>query len=141
MSGASHHIEPEVYNGVSTLDEPSAKWGWHDLGLVPTQIAGWVSVFFLLGYNFGNHKGHVETIWLFLLAGLVAIGLLLQLFAPKLNQVRTVTAHNKPEGHQEPVWTYQQHAMTGKYAELSDSELRALNIDPSTVPNRTAVEK
>lgn len=137
MSGASHTIEPEVHNGVSTLDEPSAKWGWHNIGLVPTQVGGWFAVLVLLGFNFGNHKGHVETAWLLTLAAVIAIGLLLQLFAPKLSQVRTVTAKNKPAGHVEPVWTYQQHAMTGKYAELSDSQLRALNIDPSTMPERT----
>ena len=97
MAGKST-IVPEVHNGVSTLDEPSAAWGWHDIGRGPIQIAGWISVLFLLAYNFGNHKGHVETIWLFAIAALIVVGLLIQLFQPKLNQVRTVTARNKPIG-------------------------------------------
>ena len=50
MAGKST-IVPEVHNGVSTLDEPSAAWGWHDIGRGPIQIAGWISVLFLLAYN------------------------------------------------------------------------------------------
>ena len=139
MAGKST-IVPEVHNGVSTLDEPSAAWGWHDIGRGPIQIAGWISVLFLLAYNFGNHKGHVETIWLFAIAALIVVGLLIELFQPKLNQVRTVTARNKPIGHEEPDWAYLQHTMAGPYAELTDSQIRSLNIEPSTVKNRKAVE-
>ncbi|QGU07689.1 hypothetical protein COCCU_08825 [Corynebacterium occultum] len=129
----SHEIAPEVHNGVSTLDEPSAAWGWHGLSKTSVQIAGWVSVLFLLGYNFGNHEGHVETIWLLSLAAIIAIGLLIHLFEPKGNQVRTVTARNKPVGHKEPDWNYEQATLSGVYAELSDSQLRSLNIDPESV--------
>lgn len=129
MAG-NHTPVPEVHNGVSTLDEPSAAWGWHDIGRGPIQIAGWVSVLFLLAFNFGNHKGNVETAWLLALAALISIGLLIQLFQPKLNQVRTVTARNKPVGHQEPDWAHLQHTLQGPYADLTDSQLRALNIEP-----------
>lgn len=132
MAG-SHKIEHEVHNGVSTLDEPSAAWGWHDIGRGPIQIAGWISVLFLLGFNFGNHRGHVETIFLLTFAALIAIGLLIQLFQPKLSQVRTVTARNKPAGHVEPHWTYNQNTLQGTHANLTDSQLRALNVDPATV--------
>lgn len=132
MAG-SHKIEPEVHNGVSTLDEPSAAWGWHNIGRGPIQIAGWISVAFLLGMNFGNHRGHVETIWLCAIAALIAIGLLIQLFQPKLSQVRTVTAHNKPVGHEEPHWTYDQLTLTGTHANLTEGQLRAQNIDPKMV--------
>lgn len=132
MAG-SHEIAPEVHNGVSTVDEPSAAWGWHNIGRSAIQKAGWISVFTLLAYNFGNHHGHVETIFLLSFAALIAIGLLFQLFEPRLNQVRTLTAHNKPAGHKEPDWTYEQATCTGRYAELTDSQLRALNIEPSRV--------
>ena len=138
MAG-SHAPVPEVHNGVNTLDEPSAAWGWHDIGRGAIQKAGWVSVLFLLAYNFGNHQGHVETIWLFALAALIAIGLLLQMFEPKLKQVRTVTCHNKPVGHQEPDWAYEQKTLTGPYAELTDSQLRSLNIEPSSVAGRKSI--
>ncbi|WPF65320.1 MULTISPECIES: DUF2631 domain-containing protein [unclassified Corynebacterium] len=138
MAG-SHHIEPEIHNGVSTLDEPSAAWGWHNIGFRATQLAGWISVIFLLGYNFGNHQGHVETIWLFTCAALIAVGLLFHAFRPKLSQVRTLSSHNKPVGHQEPEWAYLQATLQGPYAELSDSELRALNIEPSRVEHLRAL--
>lgn len=129
----SHEIVPEVHNGVSTLDEPSAAWGWHDIGKTGIQVSGWISVLFLLGFNFGNHEGHVETIWLLSLAGLLAIGLVIHLFEPKLNQIRTLTARNKPVGHQEPEWAYLQKTLQGPYAQLTDSQLRAHNIEPSRV--------
>lgn len=124
---------PEIINGVSTLDEPSAAWGWHNIGRGPTQIAGWVSVFFLLAYNVGNHHGHVETVFLIGFTALLVVGLLIQLFQPKLTQRRTLTGHNKPKGHQEPDWAYLQHTLQGPYADLTDSQLLSLNIDPKTV--------
>ena len=130
---ANNQQVPEIFNGVSTLDEPSAGWGWHNIGRGPVQIAGWVSVFFLLAYNFGNHKGHVETYFLGAITALLAIALLIDIFQPKLTQRRTLTAHNKPAGHQEPDWAYLQHTLEGPYAELTDSQLRSLNIDPATV--------
>lgn len=140
MSG-THAQTPQSYNGVSTLDEPSAAWGWHGLSRSAMQKAGWISVAFLLVYNFGNHHGHVETIWLLALAVLVAIALLLQLFSPKLNQVRTVTARNKPEGWQEPDWAYDQKHLTGAYAQLDEAQLRSLNIDPATAPTQGAAAR
>src|SRR5699024_11888963 len=51
----------------------------------------------------------------------------------KLSQVRTLTAHNKPEGHVEPDWNYNQKTLSGDYSSLSDAELRAINIDPALV--------
>jgi hypothetical protein len=130
---SSHNKAPEVYDGVSTSDVPSAGFGWSRTPRTGTQIAGWVTVLILLGYNFGNHTGHVETIWLFTLAALVAIGLLIHAFQPKLSQVRTLTGHNKPEGHVEPDWNYNQKTLSGDYSSLSDAELRAINIDPALV--------
>ncbi|HHU66931.1 DUF2631 domain-containing protein [Corynebacterium sp.] len=130
---ASHEIVPEVHSGTSTLDVPSAAFGWSELSRTTVQVSGWVSVLILLGYNFGNHEGHVETIWLLTIAGLIAIGLLIHLFEPKLNQVRTLTSRNQPVGHKEPDWVYNQKTLSGSYAKLSDAQLRALNIEPSRV--------
>lgn len=133
--------EPQVYNGVSEADVPSAKFGWSELTPRTIQIAGWISVLFLIGYHFGNHQGHVETIWLIAFAVLIALGLILFALRPELSQVRTVTANNKPVGHVEPNWTYEQHSMTGHYAELTDSQLRALNVDPTTHAETVAVDR
>lgn len=141
VAGSSHKIEPEIYNGVSTLDEPSAAWGWHDIGRNAIQISGWISVLFLLGFNFGNHQGHVETIWLLVLAALIAIGLLIHLFEPKLSQVRTLTARNKPLGHVEPDWNYDQSTLSGTWGELTDNQLRSVNIDPERVRQLRLEEK
>ena len=133
----AHHANekaPQVYNGVSEADVPSARFGWSEIGRGAVQAAGWVSVLVLIAYNFGNHKGHVETIWLIALAVLIALGLILHATKPKLNQVRTVTSHNKPVGHQEPDWIYNQATLSGDvYENLTDSQLRSLNIEPSRV--------
>lgn len=137
---SSHEIQPEVHNGVSTLDEPSAAWGWHGIGSRAVQIAGWCSVLLLLAYNFGNHKGHVETIFLITFAVVIALGLILLAFQPKLSQVRTVTAHNKPVGHKEPEWAYLQATLQGPYATLDDSQLRSLNIEPSRVAHLRSLD-
>lgn len=125
--------EPQIYNGVSTEDVPSAAWGWSEMGRTTILITGWVSVFILLAFHFGNHEGHVETIWLFAIAALIAIGLLLFGFQPKLPNVRTITGHNKPVDHLEPDWAYNQKTLSGHYATLTDGQLRALNIEPSRV--------
>ena len=130
---SSHKPASQVFDGVSTDDVPSAGFGWSRISRSGAQIAGWTSVAFLLAYNFGNHKGHVETVWLIALAVLIALGLVIYALQPKLSQVRTLTAHNKPVGHQEPDWVYDQKTNTGVYAELTDSQLRALNIEPSRV--------
>ena len=130
---SSHKPAPQVFDGVSTEDVPSAGFGWSRISRSGVQIAGWVSVIFLVAYNFGNHKGHVETVWLAVLAIVIALGLVLFALRPNLSQVRTVTARNQPVGHVEPDWAYDQKTVSGTYAELNDGELRALNIEPSRV--------
>lgn len=131
---------PQVYNGVSEADVPSARFGWSALSDRAIQLAGWISVAFLVAYNFGNHEGHVETIWLIALAVVIALGLILLATKPKLSQVRTVTSHNKPVGYVERDWNYDQATLSGDvYESLTDSQLRALNIEPSRVAHlRTA---
>ncbi|WP_257158445.1 DUF2631 domain-containing protein [Corynebacterium cystitidis] len=129
----SHEKTYEVYNGVSEQDVPSAKWGWSELSPKTIQIAGWISVIFLVAYHFGNHEGHVETLWLIVIAALIAIGLILFALRPQLSQVRTLTGVNQPVGYQEKDWDYDQKTLSGDYAKLTDSQLRALNIDPARV--------
>lgn len=137
---ASHEIVPEVHNGTSTLDVPSAAIGWSELSRTTVQVSGWVSVLIVLAYNFGNHTGHVETIWLGVIAAILILGLIVHLFEPNLSQVRTLTARNKPLGHVEPDWTYNQKTLSGVYSELTDNQLRALNIEPSRVAHLRSTE-
>ena len=125
---SSHKPASQVFDGISTDDVPSAGFGWSRISRSGVQIAGWISVLFLLAYNFGNHKGHVETIWLIALAVVIALGLVIYALQPKLSQVRTLTARNKPVGHQEPDWAYEQKTVHNVYAALTDDELRALNL-------------
>ena len=136
---SSHKPASQVFDGVSTDDVPSAGFGWSRISRSGVQIAGWISVLFLLAYNFGNHKGHVETVWLFVLAILIALGLVIHALQPKLSQVRTLTARNKPVGHEEPDWAYEQKTVHNVYASLTDDELRALNIEPSRVAHLRGV--
>ena len=126
---ASHAKKAEVHANVSTDDVPSAAWGWSALSRRAVAIAGFGGGLFMLAMLFGNHKGNVENIWLIALAVLTFIGTALVVLQPKLTQVRTVTAHNKAEGHEEPVWTEHQLNGTGVYASLSREEKLALNSD------------
>ena len=64
------------------------------------------------------------------LAVLIALGLVLFAIRPELSQVRTLTAFNQPVGYEEKNWTELQRTMTGPYADLTDSQLRAHNIEP-----------
>ncbi len=137
-STASYKKEPEIYDGVSTEDVSSAGWGWSELSRPAIQITGWISVFIMLAFLFGNHEGHVETIWILVLTALIAIGLLIFAFEPKWSQARTLTGHNKPVGHVEPDWTYDQKTLSGAYSTLSDSQLRSMNIDPARVQHLRA---
>ncbi|MBY0794687.1 DUF2631 domain-containing protein [Corynebacterium parakroppenstedtii] len=130
----------KVYDGVSTKDEPSAFWGWHDLGRRQVIIAGIVGGLFLLFMLVGNHKGHVEDIFLIATAALCFVGALLIALRPKLNQVRTVTAHNKAADYVERDWAADQLNLHGVYSDLSDSQLRSLNIDPATLKGQRAVQ-
>lgn len=130
---ADHGTKVEVYNGVSTEDEPSAAWGWHQFPRKLTIIIGYVGGFCLLGMLFGNHKGKVEDIWLVAIAVLVFVGVTLYARHSSPNWKpreprKTLTSHNKPVGHQEPVWTEDQRNLTGRYADLTTAELRAWNL-------------
>lgn len=127
---AEHQQKEEIYNGVSTLDEPSAKWGWHGLSKGALLRTGWIATIFMLCMLWGNHHGNVENIWLIVLAAAMAIGLLLFTFKPQGTQARTVTARNKPLGHVEPNWCQDQVNGTGAYANLTDSQMRSWNRDP-----------
>lgn len=125
--------EGQIFNGVNTLDEPSAGWGWSQIGGTTIQIAGWISVVLLVVFNFGNHRGHVETIYLVLAAVVIALGLIIFAIKPSLTQVRTVTANNQPLGWEEPDWNRDQMELTGVYANLTDSQYRAINVDPQRI--------
>ncbi|GAA2068069.1 DUF2631 domain-containing protein [Williamsia deligens] len=45
-------------------DAPSARFGWHGESKTAMRIAGWISGLALLAMIIGNHKGHVEDLYL-----------------------------------------------------------------------------
>ena len=130
---ADHGTKVAVYKGVSTEDEPSAAWGWHQFPRKTTIIIGYVAGVCMFGFLFGNHHGKVEDIYVVVLglAVLVGVTLYARHSAPnrKLHPNRTtVTAHNKPAGHIEPNWVEEQNTLTGRFGDLTTAELRAWNL-------------
>jgi hypothetical protein len=61
--------------GVDPEDEPSAAWGWHGGFPRGSVIAGWFTVVAMLIMLIGNHQGHVEDVWLVVIAAVMAFGL------------------------------------------------------------------
>ncbi len=70
---ASTEVEP-VDTGWKhePADAPSARFGWHGQARKSFMIAGWFCVFALLAMTIGNHTGHVEDVWLVVIAALLA---------------------------------------------------------------------
>lgn len=78
MSADGHHQHREVViDGISSLDEPSVGWGWHQHSRKVGQIVGWAFVAFLLCLLVGNHRGRVEDVWIVLVAASLATGLVM----------------------------------------------------------------
>jgi hypothetical protein len=130
---ADHGTTVEVFNGVSTEDEPSAAWGWHQFPRKTTIAIGYLGALCLLGMLFGNHRGKIEDIYLVVLAVLVAVGVTIYARKSSPNWQphaarKTLTSHNQPVGHVEPLWTADQANLTGRYADLTTAELRAWNL-------------
>lgn len=119
--------KPEVFDGVSEAEVPSARWGWSMLHRRTVVTSGLVGTLAILSLLFGNHQGNVENYYLIGLAAVVLLGTLWVAFQPTLTQTQTVTARNRPHGHREPDWAEHQKQLTGVYANLSRAELAALN--------------
>ncbi|MET7767569.1 DUF2631 domain-containing protein [Nocardia sp. NPDC005366] len=58
------NTERAVVTHVDTAEVPSAAWGWSGEAPRTFKIAGVVVAIILLGMLIGNHKGHVEDIFL-----------------------------------------------------------------------------
>jgi hypothetical protein len=61
---------------VDPQDEPSAEWGWHGTFPKATRVAGWLTAVVLLLMLIGNHRGHIEDIYLIGVAALIVIALI-----------------------------------------------------------------
>lgn len=100
MSADGHHtIKETVVDGVSSLDEPSVEWGWHQHSRKVGIIVGGFFVLFLLFMLFGNHIGNVENIWLVSVAAFLASWMLLSLRPKKVDKVKGTKLYQVPSDH------------------------------------------
>ncbi|AHI00646.1 DUF2631 domain-containing protein [Kutzneria viridogrisea] len=73
---SSSELEKRPAHGVDPHDEPSAEWGWHGQFPKATRIAGLLTALALLGMLIGNHRGHIEDIYLVATAAVIVIALI-----------------------------------------------------------------
>ncbi|NLD85650.1 MAG: DUF2631 domain-containing protein [Actinomycetales bacterium] len=73
MSADGHTTKEIVVDGISSLDEPSIEWGWHQHSVKVGAAVGGFFVLFMLAMLIGNHVGNVENIWLVAIALMLVI--------------------------------------------------------------------
>ena len=73
-----HHAEvaPAPHHRVDPEEEPSAQWGWHGGFPRAGKIAGWFTAFALFAMLIGNHRSHIEDVYLIVL-GTVLVAMLI----------------------------------------------------------------
>ncbi|WP_433683720.1 DUF2631 domain-containing protein [Nocardia sp. CA-119907] len=73
---AATELEPTsdraIVTHVDTAEVPSAAWGWSGESRRTFRVAGWIVCFILLAMTIGNHKGHIEDVFLIGFAILIA---------------------------------------------------------------------
>ena len=100
MSADGHHtIKEVVVDGISSLDEPSIEWGWHQHSRKVGLAVGGFFVLFLLGMLFGNHIGNVENIWLVAVALLLAAWMAVSLRPKKDEHAKRTQVFGLPSDH------------------------------------------
>jgi hypothetical protein len=86
---ATSELEKRPAGTVDIHEEPSAEWGWHGKFPRATQAAGWFSTAVLVVMALvGNHRGHVEVIWLLCIAAVMAIMLVRDLIQQRRSFTR-----------------------------------------------------
>ena len=73
---ASSELEKRPGSVVDPHDEPSVEWGWHGSFPKATRIAGWLTAIALLLMLIGNHRGHIEDIYLIGTAAVIVLALI-----------------------------------------------------------------
>lgn len=100
MSADGHHtIKETVIDGISSVDEPSVWWGWHQHSRKVGIAVGGFFVLFLLAMLFGNHIGHVEDIWLVGIAVVLAFWMVLALGPDKDRTAKKSRVFELPSDH------------------------------------------
>ncbi|WP_448433608.1 DUF2631 domain-containing protein [Mycolicibacterium setense] len=80
VTGVRPNTELQPYPDVDEADVPSARWGWSKINHRTLYIAGWFIVGFLLLTLHGNHRGHVEDIFVIGFASAIAGALIRDLW-------------------------------------------------------------
>jgi hypothetical protein len=65
---SAHKVDPR--------DEPSAEWGWHGTFPKAIRVAGWLTAIAMLLMLIGNHRGHIEDIYLIATAAVIVLALI-----------------------------------------------------------------
>ncbi|MFL0578473.1 DUF2631 domain-containing protein [Dietzia sp. 179-F 9C3 NHS] len=100
MSADGHHTSKEIIvNRVSSLDEPSVEWGWHQHSKKVGLAVGGFFVLFLLGMLFGNHIGNVENWWLVSVAALLALWMAVAMRPRKDQTAKASRVYQVPADH------------------------------------------
>lgn len=71
-----HSADQRSTHGVDPNEEPSADWGWHGSFPRAGKAAGWFTAFALFAMLIGNHRSHVEDIYLIGLGTLLVLMLI-----------------------------------------------------------------
>ncbi|EFV14901.1 DUF2631 domain-containing protein [Segniliparus rugosus] len=82
---APHPAQARWYEApkVDLAEEPSGQWGWH--GEYPNAYR-WIAlatIASLLVMLIGNHKGHVEDVWLIAFAAITALWLVVDIVSKR----------------------------------------------------------
>lgn len=112
MSADGHTTKEIVVDGISSLDEPSLQWGWHQHSTKVGWAVGGFFVLFLLGMLFGNHVGNVENLWLVAIALFLLVWMVLSLRPKKDNYAKSHTVFEVPSDHYAALGTAATGAVT-----------------------------
>ena len=109
MSADGHSTKEIVVDGISSLDEPSVQWGWHQHSTKVGWAVGGFFVLFLLGMLFGNHVGNVENLWLVAVAAVLLFWMVLSLRPKKDRYAKSHKVYAVPSDH----YSVATHVATG----------------------------
>lgn len=114
MSADGHTTAEVVVDGISSIDEPSVEWGWHQHSAKVGWAVGGFFVLFLLGMLFGNHLGNVENLWLVAVAAFLLIWMIISLRPKKDDYAKKHKVFEVPSDHYSVTGNVATGAITGR---------------------------
>ena len=113
MSADGHTTQEVVVDGISSVDEPSVMWGWHQHSRKVGWTVGGFFVLFMLGMLFGNHVGNVENLWLVAIAAILLIWMALSLRPKKDHYAKSHKVYAVPSDHYSVAGSVASGSVTG----------------------------